>query len=120
MADIVQLAHDIILMRKYPLRDNGARRYPVAAQQFSQAVAACDDLSALRDIIAADTGHLLPTPTKQQVYEKLLAHPEERTASMLRAYAMHLEMFGYSLPDGTLQADTDAMVDKLLAEADAL
>lgn len=118
MTDIVALAQEIIAMRKNPLKTNAHQRYPAAAQQFAQLVAACDDPTQLRAIIRADTGHVLPPPVKQTVYEKLLAMPDQRTPEVLRAYAMHLTMFGYTGADGALVHDVDDQINALFAEAD--
>lgn len=115
-----QLAQDIITMRKHPLKNNGARRYPAAAQQFDAAVRDCDDLDTLAAIIHLDSGHVLPPATIQRAYERLLADDAHRTAPRLRAYAFHLIMFGYTDADGMLVHDTDAQVDALHAEADQL
>ncbi|MEL6148540.1 MAG: hypothetical protein AAFV33_12985 [Chloroflexota bacterium] len=117
--DLITLAQDMIAMRKNPLKNNAARRYPVAAQQFAQAVANCDDADTLRELIRLDSGHVLPPPTKQQIYEKLLAADANRTPDVLRAYGMHLVMFGYTDADGKLVHNTDELTNTLYAEADA-
>jgi hypothetical protein len=119
MTSLVTLARAIIDMRKHPLKTNARERYPAAAAQFAQAVAACDDPVRLRAVIRADTGHVLPPPVKQQVYEKLLAMDDQRTPDVLRAYAMHLTMFGYTDADGALIHDVDDQINALFAEADA-
>lgn len=119
MTDLLQLAADIIEMRKYPLKNDGAARYPAASIAFAEAVRDCDDRDTLREIIRVDSGHVLPTVSKQQVYEKLLADPAERTSEMLQAFAMHLVMFGMTDADGVRLPDADAHIDALLAEADA-
>ena len=116
MTDLIQLAQSIIEMRKNPLRNNARQRYPAAAQQFAQAITDCDDADTLRQIIRTDTGHVLPPPIKQQVYEKLLADDTNRTPSLLQAYAMHLTMFGYTDADGNLIHDTDDMINALYDE----
>lgn len=116
--DLLQLAKDIIDMRKHPLKNNGARRYPIAAQQFDAAINVCEDMTVLREIIAVDTGHVLPSATKQHIFEKVLANDVQRTPDMLRAYGMHLVMFGYIDEAGMMVHDTDDMTDALFAEAD--
>lgn len=116
MTDLLTLAQSIIEMRKHPLRSNARERYPAAAQQFAQAVADCDDPATLRAIIRADTGHVLPPPIKQQIYEKLLADDANRTPSLLQTYAMHLTMFGYTDADSNLIHDTDDMINALYKE----
>lgn len=120
MTELVALAQDIIQMRKFPLKNNGMQRYPAAQQAFAAGVAACDDPAILRGIIAVDTGHVLPSPIKQRVYEKLLAMPAERDAALLRAFAMHLVMFGYTDADGNLNSDVDAQINALYQEAEGL
>ena len=116
MTDLLTLTQSIIEMRKHPLQNNARERYPAAAQQFAEQVDTCDDPATLREIIRTDTGHVLPPPIKQQVYEKLLADDANRTPSLLQAYAMHLTMFGYTDADGSLVHDTDNMVNALYDE----
>ncbi len=115
---LVTLAEDLIAMRKNPLRNKAAMRYPAAAMQFAADVAGCDDPDVLRKIIVVDTGHVLPPPVKQGIFTRLLAH--ERTPDLLRAYGMHLVMFGYTDENGALVYDTDAMTNALYDEADVL
>ncbi|MEM6284026.1 MAG: hypothetical protein AAF787_17675 [Chloroflexota bacterium] len=117
--DLITLAGDIIAMRKNPLKNNARTRYPAAAQQFAHAIAHCEDTATLRELIRLDSGHVLPPPTKQQIYEKLLADDANRTPDILRAYGMHLVMFGYTDADGKLVHDTDDITNALYAEADA-
>jgi hypothetical protein len=119
MTDLIRLTTDIIEMRKYPLKNKGALRYPQASIAFAEAVRACEDHAILREIIRIDTGHVLPTVSKQQVYQKLLSHPQERTSEMLQAFAMHLVMFGITDENGVRLPDADAHIDALLAEAEA-
>lgn len=119
MGELVELAREIILMRKYPLKNQGAQRYPAAAQRFATLVDACADRVVLREIVRLDTGHVLPTATKQRVYEKLLADETQRTPDLLNAFALHLIMFGYMGADGVLVHDTDDLVHDLQAEASA-
>lgn len=118
MNELVDLAQALIAMRKYPLKDNGARRYPAAAQQFAALATHCTDADALQAVIDVDTGHVLPPPTKQVIFEKLLDRPAYRTSANLRAFALHLVMFGYTEADGTLNSDVDERVNALFAEAD--
>jgi hypothetical protein len=119
VTDLIRLTQDLIAMRKYPLKHDGVARYPAASQAFTAAVAACDDPAILRDILRLDTGHVLPTVAKQQVYEKLLINDANRTPALLQAFAMHLEMFGYVDENGMRQEDTVERIEALLAEADA-
>ena len=119
MTDLVELAQRLIAMRKDPLRQKARERYPAAAQAFAAGVAACDDPAVLLALIRADTGHVLPPPTMQVAYERLLADEARRTAGLLGAYAMHLTMFGYTAADGSLVHDTDEMVSALYAEIEA-
>lgn len=116
---LVQLAEDIIDMRKHPLRSNARERYPTAMQKFADEVNACNDTATLREIIRVDSGHVLPPPIKQIAYEKLLAQTEQRTPGLLRAFAMHLVMFGYTDENGVRIHDTDDRVNELYDEAEA-
>ncbi len=115
---LLDLARDVIDMRKRPLQTKAHQRYPAAAQQLSAAVTACDDPDTLRALIRLDTGHVLPPPVMQVAYETLLADAVQRTPDVLRAYALHLTMFGYTDADGSLIHDTDALTQSLFDEAE--
>ena len=117
MGDLLQLTRELIEMRKHPLKNDGVKRYPAAAVQFAEAVRLCDDAPTLREVIRLDTGHVLPTASKQQVYQKLLADPAQRTADLLERYAMHLEMFGYIDNNGQRVPDAGPRIEPLLTEA---
>jgi len=119
MHDLIRLTKVLIDMRKHPLKANAAAHYPATAQAFTEAVTTCDDPAILREVLQLDTGHVLPTVAKQQVYEKLLADDANRTSALLQAFAMHLEMFGYVDANGIRLEDTEARIVALLAEADA-
>ena len=119
MTDLILITQDLIDMRKHPLKAQANTRYIGAAQEFTAAVAACENVETLREVLRLDTGHVLPTVAKQQVYEKLLADEAARTPALLQAFAMHLEMFGYVDTNGLRQDDTDERIEALLAEADA-
>ncbi|MFZ4826385.1 MAG: hypothetical protein ACOYLB_03435 [Phototrophicaceae bacterium] len=118
--DVQQLARDLIALRKDPMRHRAHERYAQLAEQFSQAIEACTDSAVLLEILKLDSGHVLPTPTKQAIYEKLLAEPSTRTAPILRAFGMHLVMFGYTATDGTATHEVTQWVDDLFDEADRM
>lgn len=118
--DARQLAQDLIALRKDPMRHRAHERYTQLAEQFSQAIEACTDSVTLLEVLKLDSGHVLPTPTKQMIYEKLLAEPSTRTVPILRAFGMHLVMFGYTATDGTATYDVTGWVDELFNEADRM
>lgn len=118
--EVQQLAQDLIALRKDPMRHRAHERYAHLADQFAQAIGACADATVLIEVLRLDSGHVLPTLTKQAIYEKLLANPSTRTASLLRAFGMHLVMFGYTETDGTALYEVTQWVDELFDEADQM
>jgi hypothetical protein len=115
---LLDLAREVIDMRKRPLQTRAHQRYPAAAQQLTAAVTACDSSVTLRALIRLDTGHVLPPPVMQVAYETLLSDEAQRTPDVLRAYALHLTMFGYTDSAGNLVHDTDALTQALFDEAE--
>jgi hypothetical protein len=86
--------------------------------RFRDLVNDCDDVDILKQVIRLDSGYYLLAGDRQTVLEKLLTI--ERTPSILRTYAMQLELFGDVDDFGEANLDIDARVQALYDEADSL
>jgi len=116
--DLLEVTRLLIEVRKRPGTEARYKAYPAMLQRFRDLLATCDDPATLRQIIALDSGYYLLAAYRQQVLEKLLA--QQRSADILRAYALQLELFGDVDEFGEANTDVDAKVEALLREAESL
>jgi hypothetical protein len=112
------LASELIALRRKPATEERYKAYPRLLQAFAEAVEACNDVVALRAVIALDSGYYLLAGYRQRVLEKWLAL--ERTPEVLRLYANQLMLFGDVDVFGAANTDVGARIDALEAEALAL
>ena len=70
-----------------------AAPWRAATDALAQAVAACDDPTAIEKLLREDQEDDLPIPLKSAAFERRLALGP-RTAELLRAYAQHLWLHG--------------------------
>ncbi|MGJ3238701.1 MAG: hypothetical protein ACFE0Q_08350 [Anaerolineae bacterium] len=115
---LLEITRELIHLRKKPTTQVRFKSYPSLLQAFIERLQACDDPDVLHEVLHLDSGYYLLAGYRQQVLEKLLEM--HRTAPVLRLYAMQLELFGDVDEYGEANLDTDARVDALHAEADAL
>lgn len=113
-----ELTRALVRLRQRPSTEAQFKQYPALLQAFQQAVATCQDVTILREVIALDSGYYLLAGYRQQTLERWLAL--ERSAQVLRLYAMQLMLFGDVNEWGEADTDVDARVAALEAEADAL
>lgn len=118
MSDLINLTRDLISIRKKPTTQDRFKQYPQLLASFRKHVLACDDATALKQVIKLDSGYYLLAGDRQLVLETLLKL--DRTASILRAYAMQLELFGDVNEFGEADLEIDARVQALYDEADQL
>ncbi|MCS6836732.1 MAG: hypothetical protein NZ750_12040 [Anaerolineae bacterium] len=116
--DLLELTRLLIEVRKRPGTEARYKAYPAMLQRFRDLLANCDDPAVLRQVIALDSGYYLLAAYRQQVLEKLLA--QQRSADVLRAYALQLELFGDVDEFGEANTDVDDRIEALLREADEL
>lgn len=115
---MLQIAQDLIDLRKKPTTEERFKRYPTMLMQLREAIDACDDPARLKALIALDSGYYLLAGDRQRAIEKWLSY--ERTPEVLRLYAMQLMLFGDVDDYGEADTNVDARVDALNAEADTL
>jgi len=118
MSDLLDLTTDLIAIRKKPTTQDRFKQYPQMLLRFRDLVTACDDAKLLKQVIKLDSGYYLLAGDRQLVIEKLL--DIERTPSILRIYAMQLELFGDVDEFGEADLEIDARVQALYDEADGL
>lgn len=110
-----ELTKTLVNLRKKPTTQERFKSYPAMLQKFNELLIACDDATILKEVLRLDSGYYLLAGYRQQVIEKLLEI--ERTAPILRTYAMQLELFGDVDEYGEADLDIDARVEALYAEA---
>ena len=112
------LTRDLIALRQKPSTEERFKAYPAMLQRFQELLAVCDDAAILREVISLDNGYYLLAGYRQQVLEKWLTL--ERTAEVLRLYAMQLILFGDVDEIGRANTDVEARIEALEHEADEL
>lgn len=118
MIDLIDLTKDLIAIRKKPTTQDRFKQYPQMLADFRELIHECDDTDILKQIIKLDSGYYLLSGDRQKVLEKLLNI--ERTPSILRAYALQLELFGDVDDFGEANLEVDVRVLALYDEADTL
>jgi len=116
--NLPDLTRELISLRKKPTTQERFKSYPAMLQKFNELLLVCDDAATLKEVLKLDSGYFLLAGYRQGVIEKLLKI--ERTAAMLRTYAMQLELFGDVDEYGEADLDIDDKVEALYAEANAL
>lgn len=112
------LTRDLIALRQKPSTEERFKAYPAMLQQFNDLLAVCEDTAILREVIHLDNGYYLLAGYRQQVLEKWLSL--ERTAEVLRLYAMQLFLFGDVDAFGRANTEVEARIEALEREADEL
>jgi len=112
------LTRDLIALRQKPSTEERFKSYPAMLQRFSDLLAVCEDVAILREVISLDNGYYLLAGYRQQILEKWLIF--ERTAEVLRLYAMQLFLFGDVDQMGQANTDVESRVEALEHEADEL
>jgi len=115
--DLLGVTRLLIEVRQRPGTEARYKAYPAMLQRFRDLLPQAD-AATLRQVIGLDSGYYLPANYRQQVIERLLA--QQRSADVLRAYALQLELFGDVDEFGEAKTDIDARIEALLREADAL
>lgn len=115
---LLELTEELISLRKKPTTQERFKSYPAMLQKFSELLTQCDDAQTLKQVLKLDTGYYLLASYRQNVLEKLLKI--ERSPTILRSYAMQLELFGNVDDYGEADLDIDARVEALYAEADLI
>jgi len=118
MSELIDLTNDLIAIRKKPTTQDKFKQYPQMLLRFRELVNDCDDADLLKQVVQLDSGYYLLAGDRQQVIEKLLEI--ERTADILRTYAMQLELFGDVDDFGEANLEVDAQVQALYDEAEKL
>lgn len=118
MNRLLQLTQDLITIRKKPTTQSRFKQYPQMLADFREQLSTCTDAALLKQIIQMDKGYYLLAGDRQKVLETLL--DIERKPSILRAYAMQLELFGDVDDFGEANLDVDERVQALYDEADDL
>ncbi len=118
MTSFIEIAKDLIIIRKKPTTEARYKSYPSLLQGFIEHLQACEDVTVLREVIALDTGYYLLAGYRQKVLEKWLTL--ERTSEALRLYATQLMLFGDTDDFGSANNEVDERVEALEKEADAL
>jgi hypothetical protein len=112
------LTRELIALRKKPGTEERFKSYPKLLQGFTEALAACEDVATLREVIALDSNYFLLAGFRQNVLKKWMSL--ERSAEVLRLYAMQLMLFGDVDDYGNADTNTDAQVTALEEEAERL
>lgn len=115
---LIEITQELILLRKKPTTQERWKSYPSLLQGFKEELEACDDAAILKEVLRLDSGYFLLAGYRQQVIEKLLTI--ERSPTLLRAYAMQLELFGDVDDFGAANLEVDDKVQALYNEADTL
>jgi hypothetical protein len=113
-----EITKELIALRKKPSTQERFKSYPTMLQHFNDLLEKCDNTDTLKTVLELDSGYFLLAGYRQRVIEKLLSI--QRTAEILRIYAMQLMLFGDVDDFGETNLDTDARVDALHKEADEL
>ncbi len=116
---LLDLARTLITVRTRPTAPEMKLAFQQAMQQFAALVDGSSDPAPLTAVLVYDRGMHLPSALRQRAFERCFALGG-KTPALLREYALHLLMFGYAEADGTVNGDTDAQIEALYAEADAL
>ena len=116
--NLPDLTRELVLLRKRPSTEERYKSYPAMLQKFNELLADCDDPAVLKQVLALDSGYFLLAGYRQRVLEKLLSF--ERSASLIRAYALQLELFGDVDEYGEANTAIDDRINALHAEADQL
>lgn len=116
--DLLELTRLLIDIRKKPGSQERYQAYPAMLQRFRDLLNACEEIQILRRVLALDSGYYLLAGDRQRLIEKALGY--QRTADLLRAYALQLELFGDVPEFGEANLEVEAKVSALHAEADAL
>lgn len=116
--NLLDLTRELVSIRQKPTTQERFKAYPAMLQQFNDLLAACTDPLILRRVIELDNGYYLLANYRQKVLEKWLAY--ERTAEVLRLYAMQLLLFGDVDEYGEADTDVDERVAALEQEAEML
>ena len=115
---LLEMTEELISLRKKPTTQERFKSYPAMLQKFIELLTQCEDADILKQVLKLDTGYYLLAGYRQQVIEKLLKI--ERSPTMLRTFAMQLELFGDVDEYGEANLDIDARVEALYAEADSI
>lgn len=118
MSELLDLTRDLIAIRKKPTTQERFKQYPQMLARFRELVDSGEDIMVLRQVIELDSGYYLLAGDRQLVLEKWLGL--DRSPTVLRAYALQLELFGDVDAFGEANLDIDAEVDALYREADQL
>lgn len=116
--DLPELTSVLVQLRKKPGTEARFKAYPAMLQRFGELLEACEDPAILHEVLRRDEGYYLLAGYRQRVIERLLGFG--RTPDVLRIYAMQLTLFGDVDAFGEADTETDARVEALEAEADAL
>jgi hypothetical protein len=112
------LTRDLIALRQKPSTEDRFKSYPAMLQRFQELLAVCEDVAILREVVHLDDGYYLLAGYRQQVLEKWLRL--ERTAEVLRLYAMQLFLFGDVDDVGRTDTNVEERVEALEQEADQI
>ena len=115
---LIEITQELISLRKKPTSQERWKTYPALLQAFQEQLAECDEAAILKEILRLDSGYFLLAGYRQQVIEKLLTI--ERSAGILRAYALQLELFGDVDEYGAANLEIENKVAALHQEADEL
>ena len=113
-----EVTKELIILRKKPSTQERFKSYPALLQRFNDLLGTCDNPDTLKAVLELDSGYFLLAGYRQRVIEKLLSI--QRTAEILRLYAMQLMLFGDTDDFGEADLDIDARVDALHKEADEM
>jgi hypothetical protein len=116
--NLPDLTRELVLLRKRPSTEERYKSYPAMLQRFNELLHACEDPAVLRQVLALDSGYFLLAGYRQRVLEKLLSF--DRSAALLRAYALQLELFGDVDEYGQANTAIDDRISALHAEADQI
>ena len=115
---LIEITQELISLRKKPTSQERWKTYPALLQAFQEQLADCDEAAILKEILRLDSGYFLLAGYRQQVIEKLLTI--ERSAGILRAYALQLELFGDVDEYAAAHLEIENKVAALHQEADEL
>ncbi len=115
---LLEITRELIALRKKPGTEERFKSYPRLLQGFTEGLEACEDVTTLREVIALDSGYFLLAGFRQNVLKKWMRL--DRSAEVLRLYAMQLMLFGDVDDFGAADTNTDAQVTALEEEAERL
>lgn len=116
--NLIDLTKELISLRKKPTTAERFKSYPAMLQKFNDLLTVCEDVAILKQVLKLDSGYFLLAGYRQRIIEKLLKLAP--SATMLRTYAMQLELFGDVDEYGVANLDIDERVEDLYAEAEKL